>query len=91
MLPHNIRQQTTLYCHVNENICCLCVAGLKFQECPSGLRSVGLRTAGLDGQFVSVLNQYRKTRRADHEDPPLQSLVKVLLNITLNDFLICDI
>jgi hypothetical protein len=48
---------------------------LQFQECPSGLRSVGLRNAGLDCQFVSVPYQYRKTRRADYEDPPLQSSV----------------
>jgi hypothetical protein len=87
-----IRQQATSYCHVaNENICCLCDAGLKFQECPSGLRSVRLQTAGLHCQFVSVPYQYRKTRGADREDPPLQSLVKVLLNITLKDSLICVI
>jgi hypothetical protein len=89
MLTPNVRQQATSYWHVvNENICCLSDAGLKFQECPSGLRNVGLQTDGLDGQFVSVPYQSRKTRRAD---PPLQSLVKVLLNITLNDSLICDI
>jgi hypothetical protein len=92
MLTHNVRQQATSYSRVvHENICCLCDAGLTFQECPSGLRSVMLRTAALDYQFFNVPYQYRKTRRADHEDPPLQSLVKVLLNITLNDSLICDI
>ena len=92
MSTHNIRQQATSYCHVvNENIFCLCDAGLKFQEYPSGLCSVGFQTAGLDCQFVIVPFQYRKTRRTDREDPPLQSLVKVLLNITLNDSLICDI
>ena len=91
MFIHNIRQQATSYCRVNENMCCLCDAGLKFQECLSGLRSGGLQTDGLDCQFVSVPCQYRKTRGADHEDPELQCLVKVLLNITLNDSLICDI
>jgi hypothetical protein len=92
MLTHNIRQQATSYCHVvNESIFCLCDAGLKFKKFPSGLRSIGFQTAGLDCQFVSVPYQYRKTRRTDHEDPPLQSLVKVLLNITLDDSLICDI